>query len=194
MVGKNLLLTRFIKGKYVKTDLNLTLNTNVFYKSLEIKGKIFDLTICDTAGEEKYHALAPVFYRGAQGAVIIFDVTKRDNFNRTIKWFNELNEFAEKDIKIILVGNNIDLPNREVTNEEAIEVARKYNCNFLEASARLGTNVDEIFISLTNSIYLQQIDKHKKNKHFLEKKELQINKFQNKKEPYFETLNKYLNF
>ena len=75
----------FIKGKYVKTDLNPTFNTNVFYKSLEIKGKIFDLTICDTAGEEKYHALAPVFYRGAQGAVIIFDVTKRDTFNRTIK-------------------------------------------------------------------------------------------------------------
>ena len=165
MVGKTSISTRFIKEKFIKIDLpNRTINTNVFQKSLDIKGKLFNLTIWDTAGEEKYHALAPMFYRGAQGAVIIFDVTNRETFKRAIRWFSELHEFAEKDTKAILVGNKIDLPNRVISSEEAIELARKYNCNFLEVSALLGTNVNEIFNSLTNTIYHQQKANHKKDK------------------------------
>ena len=154
MVGKTSISTRFIKEKFIKIDLsNRTINTNVFQKSLDIKGKLFNLTIWDTAGEEKYHALAPMFYRGAQGAVIIFDVTNRETFKRAIRWFSELHEFAEKDTKAILVGNKIDLPNRVISNEEATALAQQYNCNFLEVSALLGTNVNEIFHSLATSIY-----------------------------------------
>ena len=97
--------------------------------------------------------MAPIFYRGAQGAVVIFDVTNRETFNRATKWFKELSEFAEGNPKIILVGNKIDLPNRVITNEEASSLAHKYNCNFLEVSALLGTNVNEIFNSLALSIY-----------------------------------------
>ena len=150
MVGKTSISTRFITGKFVKIDLsNRTINTNTFQKSLEINNKIFNLTIWDTAGEEKYHALAPIFYRDAKGAVIIFDVTNRETFKRATKWFRELNEFAEKDTKVILVGNKIDLPNRVITNEEATQLAREYDCNFLEVSAKVGTNVNEIFNSLT---------------------------------------------
>ena len=164
MVGKTSISTRFITGKFVKIDLsNRTINTNTFQKSLEINNKIFNLTIWDTAGEEKYHALAPIFYRDAKGAVIIFDVTNRETFKRATKWFRELNEFAEKDTKVILVGNKIDLPNRVITNEEATQLAREYDCNFLEVSAKVGTNVNEIFNSLTSSIY-QARKKHKSEK------------------------------
>ena len=164
MVGKTSISTRFITGKFVKIDLsNRTINTNTFQKSLEINSKIFNLTIWDTAGEEKYHALAPIFYRDAKGAVIIFDVTNRETFKRATKWFRELNEFAEKDTKVILVGNKIDLPNRVITNEEATKLAREYDCNFLEVSAKVGTNVNEIFNSLTSSIY-QARKKHKSEK------------------------------
>ena len=163
MVGKTSISTRFIKGKFVKIDIsNRTVNTNVFNKSLEINNILFNLTVWDTAGEEKYHALAPMFYREAQGAVIIFDVTNRETFKRAIRWFSELHEFAEKNTKAILVGNKIDLPNRVITNEEATELARKYNCNFLEVSAFLGTNVNEIFNMLTMDIYQQHKSSHKK--------------------------------
>ena len=74
-----------------------------------------------------------------------------------------INEFAEKDTKVILVGNKIDLPNRVITNEEATKLAREYDCNFLEVSALVGTNVNEIFNSLTSSIY-QAHKKHKSEK------------------------------
>ena len=169
MVGKTSISTRFIKGQFIKIDANdRTVNTNVFQKSIEINNKVFNLTVWDTAGEEKYHALAPIFYRGTQGAVIIFDVTNRDTFQRATKWFGELKEFSEKNTQMILVGNKIDLPDRVITNEEASKLARKYNCNFLEVSALLGTNVNEIFNSLTESIYLAHKNKHKSEKNDLD--------------------------
>ena len=164
MVGKTSISTRFIKGKFIKIEIsNRTINTSCFQKRIEVNNKIFNLNVWDTAGEEKYHALAPIFFRGAHGALIIFDVTNRETFNRATKWFKELKEFAEGNPKIILVGNKIDLPNRVITNEEATKLAREYDCNFLEVSAKVGTNVNEIFNSLTSSIY-QARKKHKSEK------------------------------
>ena len=77
-----------------------------------INGLYFNLTILDTAGEEKYHALAPIFYRGDDGALIIYDYTRKEKFERAEKWFKELNELSEGYPRIILVGNKIDLPNK----------------------------------------------------------------------------------
>ena len=154
MVGKTSISKRFITGKFEKIELsNRTINTKTFQKCIEVNNKSFNLNIWDTAGEEKYHALAPIFYRGAQGAVIIFDVTNRETFKRATKWFSELSEFAEGNPKMILIGNKIDLPNRVISNEEATNLAREYNCNFLEVSAYTGANVEEIFFNLTSSIY-----------------------------------------
>ena len=130
-----------------------TRNTNTYQKTIQINNYMFNLNIWDTAGEEKYHAMAPIFYRGAHGAVVIFDVTNRETFKRATKWFSELSEFTEGRTKIILVGNKIDLPNRVISNEEASELAKKYKCDFLEVSALLGKNVDEIFNSLSMTIY-----------------------------------------
>ena len=154
MVGKTSISTRFIKGKFIKIDIsNRTVNTNCYQKRIKINDLIFNLNVWDTAGEEKYHAMAPIFYRGAHGAVVIFDVTNRETFKRATKWFHELSEFAEGNPKIILVGNKIDLPNRVVSNEEATALANKYKCNFLEVSALLGSNLNEIFNSLATAIY-----------------------------------------
>ena len=161
MVGKTSISTRFIKGKFIKIEIsNRTINTSCFQKRIEVNNKIFNLNVWDTAGEEKYHALAPIFFRGAHGALIIFDVTNRETFYRATKWFKELKEFAEGNPKIILVGNKIDLPNRVITNEEATKLAMEYNCKFFEVSALLGTNVNEIFYALADAIYQQK--KHDK--------------------------------
>ena len=154
MVGKTSISKRYITGKFHKIDLsNRTINSNCYQKIIVLNGLMFNLNIWDTAGEEKYHAMAPIFYRGAQGAVVIFDVTNRETFNRATKWFHELSEYTEGNPKIILVGNKIDLPNRVISKEEASALALQYNCNFLEVSALLGTNVNEIFHSLASSIY-----------------------------------------
>ena len=161
MVGKTSISKRFITRKFVKIDIsNRTINTNIFQKCIEVNDKSFNLNIWDTAGEEKYHALGPIFYRGAHGAVVIFDVRNRQTFERATRWFHELSEFAEGNPSMILVGNKIDLPDRTITKEEAVDLANKYNCKFLEVSAFLGTNVNEIFNTLAMEIY----NSHKKKK------------------------------
>ena len=163
MVGKTSISTRFIKGKFMKIELsNRTINASNYQKQIEVNNKLYNLNVWDTAGEEKYHALAPIFFRGSNGAIIIFDVTNRETFNRAKKWFNELKQYTEG-IPYILVGNKIDLPNRAISNEEATKLAREYDCKYFEVSALLGTNVNEIFYALTDIIH-QHRKKEKKEK------------------------------
>jgi len=161
MVGKTSITIRYIQGEFVPIDKsNRTINASCFEKRIQLKNKVFNLSVWDTAGEEKYHAMTPIFYRGAHGAIIIFDVTNRETFKRASKWFHELTQFAEGSTKIILVGNKIDLPNREISRDEAMKLAKEYNCEFFEVSALEGINVDQIFESLTMTIY----NYRKKNK------------------------------
>ena len=175
MSGKELILRRFITGKSEKLEQsNYTKNTNFFQKSVEINNKSFNLLIVDTSNEEKYYSLTPIFYRGCKGFVIIFDTTNKEAFKRVPKWFHEVNEFAEKNAQIILVGTKIDLPNREVTKEEGTKLAYEYNCNYLEVNALLDTNINEIFYSLTSSIY-QGIKNNKKETCECDKKWMEKN-------------------
>ena len=81
MVGKTSILLRYIKGKFIKVG-ERTINTNCFKKTISINNMTFEINIWDTAGEEKYHALAPNFYRGADGAVIVVDLTKKETFDK----------------------------------------------------------------------------------------------------------------
>lgn len=104
MYGKELILRRFITWKLAKLDSpKRTTHTNPFEKTIEINNKIFNLSIWDTAGEEKYHALTPIFYRKCKGVVIIFDITDKNTFKRVTKWFHEVKDFAEKDTQILLI-------------------------------------------------------------------------------------------
>lgn len=171
MVGKTSILQRFIQGKFIKIDIKTrTINTNCFKKQLLINGTVFNLNIWDTAGEEKYHAMAPIFYRGADGAVVIFDFTRKETFDRAEKWFQELHQFTENNPRIILVGNKIDLPTREVPFDAINKLSKKYGVNFLEVSAVQGINVNEVFSSLTSSIYEQkkQMDEEREKNEKLE--------------------------
>ena len=90
------------------------------------------LIIWDTAGEEKYHALAPIFYNGADGAIIVYDCTKKETFERAEKWFNELKDLSESNPRIILVANKVDLPNKEIETEEGQDLAKNIMQIFLK--------------------------------------------------------------
>ena len=173
MVGKTSILQRYIQGKFIKIE-ERTINSSSFKKIISINNITFELNIWDTAGEEKYHALAPIFYRGADGAVITFDCTRIDTFKKAGEWFKELNEFSENNPTIILVGNKCDLDNKCISNDDARELAKKYNGIFLEVSALSGLNINEIFTTLALEIYhnkMKNVKKKKKiNKIVLEEK------------------------
>ena len=178
MVGKTSILYRYKEGKFIKVDeKDRTLNAACYKKVIQAENNTFELNIWvsnilkyiiksiyiqDTAGEERYHALAPVFYRGIDGAVIVFDVTKRETFNRAENWIKEIGQFAKPAPKIILVGNKTDLKNREITFEEAKQKAEQNKMLYLDVSAFTGVHIDELFQNLTIDIYYhKQKMKHK---------------------------------
>lgn len=103
------------------------------------------LTIWDTAGQEKYHALNAVYYRGASGALIVYDVTDKDSFEKVKTWFVELKKYLEQNTPIIIAGNKCDIVNKTVSEEEAASYARSVGVEHINTSAKSGQNVNEIF-------------------------------------------------
>ena len=165
MVGKTSIINRYINGQFIQSNKR-TINTNAFQKTIILNGNTFNLNVWDTAGEEKYHALAPIFYQNSDGAIIVYDCTNKETFERAVKWINELADILEDNkYRLILVGNKIDLPEKKISSEKGNELAKKYNANFIEVSALSGSGIDNIFEILTNDIYQNKL---------LEKQNLEI--------------------
>lgn len=111
--------------------------------------------IWDTAGQERYHSLAPMYYRGANAAVIVYDITSLDSFERAKKWVTELDKQAAPDIVIALVGNKTDLQTqRQVTKDDVISYAQQRHPNLIlmETSAKSGDNVVEVFDAIAQKL------------------------------------------
>ena len=109
--------------------------------------------IWDTAGQERYHSLAPMYYRGAQAAIVVYDITNADTFARAKSWVGELHRQARPDIVIALAGNKSDLGSRRtVEYEEANAYAEEKGLLFLETSAKNANNVNEIFLAIARKL------------------------------------------
>lgn len=112
--------------------------------------------IWDTAGQERYHSLAPMYYRGANAAVIVYDITSLESFERAKKWVTELDKQAQPDIVIALVGNKTDLQTqRQVQKEDVSAYAASQNhpnLILMEASAKSGDNVIELFDAVAQKL------------------------------------------
>lgn len=109
--------------------------------------------IWDTAGQERYHSLAPMYYRGAQAAIVVYDITNADTFQRARNWIGELHRQARPDIVIALAGNKSDLgARRTVEYEEANAYAEEKGLLFLETSAKNANNVNEIFLAIARKL------------------------------------------
>ncbi|UYV76093.1 Rab5 [Cordylochernes scorpioides] len=105
--------------------------------------------IWDTAGQERYHSLAPMYYRGAQAAIVVYDITNQDTFSRAKTWVKELQRQASPNIVIALAGNKADLANkRAVDYEEAQSYAEDNGLLFMETSAKTAMNVNDIFLAI----------------------------------------------
>jgi len=117
--------------------------------------------IWDTAGQERYRSIASSYYRGAVGALLVYDVTDRNSFNHVPMWLKEVEENAEKDCLIMLVGNKMDLTDqRTVFVRDGRSFARKNGLAFIETSALDATGVDTAFQRILQEIYKTQTKKH----------------------------------
>jgi Ras-related protein Rab-5C len=115
-------------------------------QTVALESSTVKFEIWDTAGQERYRSLAPMYYRGAQAAVVVFSIVDVDSFNGAKAWVAELQKHAGTDIIIALAGNKADLSSaRQVDRDTALEYARQAGCFYLETSAKTATGVAELF-------------------------------------------------
>ena len=153
-VGKTNLINRFASDKF---DINskATIGVEFVYKTLKINKEVIKVEVWDTAGQERYKAITSSYYKGAKGAIIVYDITNEDSFNNVESWMNEVTKKGKTDMQFLLVGNKKDLVNdRKVTEQKGIDKAKELNMNLFEASALEKTNVNEAFNYLMKEIYL----------------------------------------
>jgi len=151
-VGKTQIRTRYTMNEF-NPQSKSTIGVEFAFKTIEIRGDEIKGQIWDTSGEERYRAVTSAYYRGSVGAVIAFDVTKYKTFTNLETWLDQLKQYADPNIVICIVGNKIDLPNREVTTREASEFARDNGCFYMETSALDGTGVNQAFYKVMEKIY-----------------------------------------
>ncbi|XP_072496746.1 ras-related protein Rab-17 [Notamacropus eugenii] len=151
-VGKSSLAFRFIKNDF--KEILPTLGCAFFTQMMEIDGCVLKLEIWDTAGQEKYHSVCHIYFRGANAALLVYDIANKDSFHRAQKWWKELeNEFQPEEIVVILVGNKTDLEDsREVTLEEGKAFAESNKLLFMETSAKLNYQVSEAFTAVAHEL------------------------------------------
>lgn len=152
LVGKTCVFLQFAEKVYDNTQIS-TIGFDNRRKEFAIdENKKIYLTIWDTAGQEKFRSITKNYYKGANGIMIIYDVTDRQSFIEVEGWIKTINECVTTDIPIIIIGNKIDLDNKNITTEEGKEMANKYNCEFIETSAKTNTNIDEAFKVLSKKM------------------------------------------
>ncbi|XP_024930212.1 ras-related protein RABA4c isoform X2 [Ziziphus jujuba] len=150
-VGKSQLLARFSRNEF-SLDSKATIGVEFQTKTLVIDHKTIKAQIWDTAGQER--AVTSAYYRGAVGAMLVYDITKRQSFDHVARWLEELRGHADKNIVIMLVGNKTDLGSlRNVSTEDAKEFAQMENLFFMETSALEATNVESAFLAVLTEIY-----------------------------------------
>lgn len=162
-VGKSNLVFRFTKNEFNK-DSKSTIGVEFATKTVRIDdNKLVKAQIWDTAGQERYRSIASSYYRGAVGALLVYDITDRNSFNHVPMWLKEVEESAEKDCLIMLVGNKTDLEDqRTVFVRDGRSFARKNGLAFIETSAKDATGVDTAFQRILQEIYKTQTRKQLK--------------------------------
>ena len=158
-VGKTSLVLGFVKGVFDKLEFqefNSTIGAAFLSKTVFFDDTTVKFQIWDTAGQERYHSLAPMYYRGAQAAIVVYDITNTDTFERAKTWVKELQRQASPNIVIALAGNKADLTtNRVVEYEEASTYAEDNGLLFMETSVKTKLNVNNIFLAIAQKLLKQ---------------------------------------
>jgi len=155
-VGKSSLVLRFITNEF-KQYQESTIGASFMSKLILVDGSPIKFQIWDTAGQEKYHSLAPMYYKGAAAAIVVYDITKESTFQTLKDWVAELRAQGPEDIVIAVAGNKSDMESdREVDTATAESYANSIGATFLETSAKTKANVDEIFLNISKQLPTQE--------------------------------------
>ncbi|CAL1703392.1 unnamed protein product [Somion occarium] len=152
-VGKSNLLSRFTRNEF-NLESKSTIGVEFATRSLNVDGKNIKAQIWDTAGQERYRAITSAYYRGAVGALLVYDISKHATYVNVTRWLKELRDHADSNIVIMLVGNKSDLKHlRAVPTDEAKAFAAENGLSFIETSALDASNVESAFQTILTDIY-----------------------------------------
>ena len=152
-VGKTNILTKYLRNEFDPNSKS-TVGVEFGTKNIEVDNNKIKLQIWDTAGQERYRAITSSYYKGAKGAILVYDITRKSTFENIDKWIPDLKKNGDDDIIMILVGNKSDLEDqRQVSEEEGKEKAQNYKIAFLETSAFNGNNIEKAFKDLIDLVY-----------------------------------------
>jgi len=151
-VGKSNLLLQFTDKRFEQTH-DVTIGIEFGSKIISYDNTIYNIQVWDTAGQETYKALTKSYYRGAIGCLLVYDITNRESFNDVSRWLTDIKASNPDNTNIILIGNKLDLEEyRTVSYEEGKKFADDNKIEFMETSAKTGTNVHKSFINMIKHI------------------------------------------
>lgn len=146
------MMLRFTENDF-DSDQALTIGVDFKTKTLDVDGVKVKLAIWDTAGQERFRTLTPSYYRDAQGAILVYDVTKKDTFQKLESWLNELEIYGTRNnMAKMIVGNKIDQPDRSITRDEGFRFAKKHRMMFIETSAKTSEGVKDAFEEVVRKV------------------------------------------
>ena len=153
-VGKTNLLLRYLKNEF-NTQTKATVGVEFGNTKVKIDNALIKAQIWDTAGQERYRSITSAYYKGAHGALIVYDITRKDSFDSVEKWLSDLKNNGEEKMVIMAIGNKCDMVNeRVISTEDGEAKAQRNNIAFLETSALNATNVAKAFDELIQKLYV----------------------------------------
>jgi Ras-related protein Rab-1A len=156
-VGKSCLLLRFADDCFTESYIS-TIGVDFRFRTVKIDKKTVKLQIWDTAGQERFRTITSAYYRGADGIIMVYDVTSQDSFDHVNDWLKEVNRYASEGTCKLLVGNKSDRSaDRVVTAEQAKEFADDIGVPMLETSAKSAANVEEAFLTMAGELIKQRV-------------------------------------
>ena len=157
-VGKTNIYYKFVNGEF-SNKYQPTIVLDFQYQTIKINEKFFTLQLWDTAGSEDYKSITKGYYSNSTCCILVYDLTEEDSFNSIIDWVEDVKNYTSPKTILILVGNKYDLSEeRKISKEQGEALASQYGMTYIEASAKTGYNIDEIFNIACQKIY-ENIDK-----------------------------------
>lgn len=159
-VGKSSLMNQFVNNKFDSQSFH-TIGVEFLNKDIEVDGKPYTLQIWDTAGQERFKSLRTPFYRGADCCLLTFSLDDMQSFRNLAMWKKEFLYYADvrdqENFPFVVLGNKVDMPNREVTQEDADQWCRTSgNYPYFETSAKDAINVDQAFVTAVHRLVKNQ--------------------------------------
>nr|XP_011441467.2 ras-related protein Rab-37 isoform X3 [Crassostrea gigas] len=159
-VGKTCLLVRFKDGAFLSGSFISTVGIDFRNKVVDVEGTKVKLQIWDTAGQERFRSITRAYYRDANALLLLYDVSNKASFDNIRAWLGEINEYAQEDVVIMLLGNKADMTSeRVIRTEDGERLANEYNVAFMETSAKTGMNVDLAFMAVAKDLKMKKTRK-----------------------------------